>query len=180
MAALTGTIFAAGAPEISDDALRGYQTTMHKMTEKPRPVDVAFSILCRPNPASKAAQKRDGLHYGTWMNVYMNGKAQTNFEAKTNIPFPPGSIVLKEKLASGLSNELATKDSVPTVLAVAGLIKHEPGYDAQTGDWEFFYYEKDGRIERGAQGKMAACADCHRGSATDYVFGDFAKPVARH
>jgi hypothetical protein len=83
-------------------------------------------------------------------------------------------------LAAGQNPTVFTHESAPVVTAVAGLIKHPPGYNAKTDDWEFFYFEKDGKMERGVEGALSACADCHHGAVTDYVFGDFAKPpIAR-
>jgi hypothetical protein len=91
--------------------------------------------------------------------------------------FPPGSIVVKEKLYFHPGPTGSTKESLSEVSAVTGLIKHVEGYDARTGDWEFFYFEKDGPINRGAKAQFAGCADCHHDSPTDYVFGDFARPA---
>ena len=170
----------ADAPDLAsvpDDLLHAYRT-MHKMTEQPHSVSTQFSALCGMNPASIAAMKREGPHYATWINVYMNEKAQTHFEAGPKTAFPPGSIVVKEKLYFHHNPTQFTKDNVPVVEAVTGLVKHPAGYDPRTGDWEFFYFEKDGPIERGAKGKLAACADCHHDAPTDYVFGDFTKPTA--
>jgi hypothetical protein len=174
-AVLAATAFAADPTDLPDETLRNY-VAWHKMTPQPHSVSAEFSALCGMNPQSIAALKRTGPHYAHWINVYMNEAAQIHFESKPKIadPFPPGSIVVKEKLYPGSS----AKGGVPEMIAVAGMVKHAPGYDSRAGDWEFFFYQKDGKIERGAQPKLAACADCHHEAPGDYVFGDFARPKA--
>jgi hypothetical protein len=168
---LAAAAIAAKAPEISEAVLRGYQQSMHKMNAQPHSVDTGLAILCKIPPEAEAAQKRDGLHYGHWINVYMNELARKQFEAKSADPYPPGSIILKEKLLSALP---AHSD----MTAIAGLIKHAPGYNKATGDWEFFYAEANGKMERGGAATLASCARCHQNAPGDYVFGDFAKPAA--
>jgi hypothetical protein len=171
VALATVASLAADSSQISDTALRDYRN-FHKMTDKPHSVAAALAIQCSLTPDHLAAQKRTGPHFGYWVNVYMNDSAKTHFEAKDVTVFPPGSIVVKEKLLS-----FGEKEDVVEA-AVAGMIKHPPGYDAKAGDWEFFYFEKNGKMERGSTGKFAACADCHHEAGRDFIFGDFAKPEA--
>ncbi|MEP6671577.1 MAG: cytochrome P460 family protein [Chthoniobacter sp.] len=170
-AAMVVSAVAAEAPEISDATLRAYPS-LHKMTAQARPVAMGFSPLCRPDPQVTAARKASGPHAGNWINVYMNETARNHFESKTAGGYPPGSIVVKEKLSTVSPDMTAAKAS-----AVAGLIKHAPGYNAATGDWEFFYSATGGKMERGTQARLASCADCHQNASADYVFGDFAKPA---
>ena len=166
---------AADSSQISDTALRDYRN-LHKMTDKPHAIARELALVCclKPSTAAalKAAVKRTGPHFGWWVNVYMNDPAQSHFEAKDATAFPPGSIVVKEKLFS-----FGKADDAMQVAAIAGMIKHPPGYDAKAGDWEFFYFEGIGKMERGSTGKFAACADCHHEAGRDFVFGDFAKPA---
>jgi len=171
-AALVVAVSAAEAPAVSDEVLRAYQS-MHRMNEKPRSVGTALSILCRGmSPQEVEAQKHAGPHYGHWINVFMNETAQKHFESKAEGAYPPGSIVVKEKRWS-----IVAGDTHSDFDGVGGLIKHAPGYNAASGDWEFFYIDRLGKVER-TQSKLVSCADCHKNSGADYVFGDFAKPAA--
>ena len=52
---------------------------------------------------------------------------------------------------------------------VGGMIKRAPGYDPAHGDWEYFYFEKPEKIERG---RIATCVKCHAyAHTTDHVYG---------
>jgi hypothetical protein len=169
-AALIVSVSGAEAPEISDDTLRAYAKTMHRMNDQPHSVATERSILCVLPPSAAAEQKRTGPHFGHWLNVFMNEPARKHFVSKAERAYPPGSIIVKEKRWSTVAGDTHTDFD-----GVGGLIKHAPGYNAASGDWEFFYIDRLGKMER-AQVKLVSCADCHKNATTDYVFGDFAKP----
>jgi hypothetical protein len=168
---LVAPTHAADAPEISDEALRGYAKSMHKMTDEPHSVGGELTALCALNPAAKAQLDYTGPHYGHAINVFMNDVAQKHFAVKPFGEYPAGSIIVKEKLM--ITPSTAVK---PTIVAFAGLIKHPPGYNQATDNWEFFYADTNGALQRGAKEKLASCADCHRRAMGDFIFGDFAKP----
>jgi hypothetical protein len=163
---------AAEAPTVSDETLRAYKS-LHKMTARPRSVATEFAALCDTPPAAGEAMKRTGPHYAHFIHAYMNDAAHARFAKGGNAAFPEGSIVVKEKLYANRQQN----DNPPVLSAVAGMIKRAPGYAPKNGDWEFFYFEKDGAMQRNAA-LDAKCADCHRDARTDYVFGDFAKGKA--
>ncbi len=79
--------------------------------------------------------------------------------------FPQGAIVLKEKFsdAEGKETELFT-----------GMIKRQPGYNPECGDWEFFTLPGDGS-KISARGKLQNCMDCHvEYKNRDYVAKSYA------
>jgi hypothetical protein len=103
--------------------------------------------------------------------IYMNDLASGEFR-KWAQPYPVGSIIVKEK--KWLGNEVFGKyETAARRDGVGGMIKREPGYDPQHGDWEFFYFEEPAKIQ---SGKIQSCVACHAGAAgTDHVFGSWAK-----
>jgi hypothetical protein len=167
---LVATAYAADAPEISDEALRGYSQSMQKMTEHPHSVGVSFSALCSSVAAATAERNYAGPHAGHAINVFMNDVAQNHFSVKPYGEYPPGSIIVKEKLTIPSSTT-----AKPTIAAFAGLIKHPPGYNQATDNWEFFYADDKGTLQRGTKDMLASCADCHRRAVGDFIFGDFAE-----
>jgi len=162
---------AVEAPDISEKALWAYKA-MHKMNERPRSIASGFATRCSASSPGEiiVAAERYGPHYEPYVNVYMNDAAQNHFNSQAKGAYPPGSIVIKEKLRA------TTKRGNPLeTAAIAGLIKYAPGYNPETHDWEFFFASADGKMER-TQTKLASCAQCHRNTATDYIFGEFTWP----
>jgi hypothetical protein len=126
-----------------------------------------FTLCVAPTQAMfDSERERHGPHAFTTIQVFMNELAH---EAHRQSPrkFPVGSAIVKSKRASPMS-----EDSVKTPeWAIAGMIKREPGYDTNNGDWEYFYYSPSKEL---VQGKLHNCIGCHSGvSYTDFVFGDW-------
>ncbi len=84
-------------------------------------------------------------------------------------PYPVGTIFVKE-------NFLVQVDAKAQALTLAIMIKREPGYDPELGDWEFVQIGHDGQtIVQGASSKEPAvanlCGTCHKNLADrDYIF----------
>jgi hypothetical protein len=97
---------------------------------------------------------------GFAITVYVNpvgAKAMTAIKPD----FPKGSIIVKEK------RPLA-KGSEPELLTV--MVKRAPGFDKQTGDWEYLGYTGNG-IPIAKAAEKGRCAGCHASEkAKDYVF----------
>ena len=84
---------------------------------------------------------------------------------------PVGTIIIKEKYTQ---LEDANQRTNPHSFGV--MIKHEPGYNPEHGDWEYAYIElgDEMKITSAARGKLANCIDCHANAKTaDYVFGSY-------
>jgi Cytochrome P460 len=92
--------------------------------------------------------------------VYANDKARSNIYY--NSPsFPVGSMIVREKHDDEL-NVLPN-----TVIA---MVKRDPGFSPQTGDWEFFMF--DGRtLALKLRETVGNCATCHtHAKSTDWSF----------
>ena len=86
-------------------------------------------------------------------------------------PLPVGTVIIKEKYNQ---IEDANKRANPHSFGV--MIKHEPGYNPEQGDWEYAYIEMgdEMKITGATRGKLATCIDCHANrKAADYVFRNY-------
>lgn len=86
-------------------------------------------------------------------------------------PHPVGTVIIKEKynLIEDAKQRINPK-------AFGVMIKHEPGYDPEHGDWEYAYIElkEPNTITGATRGKLASCIDCHANrKLTDYVFRSY-------
>jgi hypothetical protein len=107
------------------------------------------------------ARKEHGPHTNRWIRVYANASALDALRDDGTEAFPPGSILVKEKLRH-------PADAQPE--GVAFMIKHPDGAFAASGGWEFRYAPGTGTL-----GEYGSCASCHRVGATkDYVFARYA------
>jgi hypothetical protein len=88
--------------------------------------------------------------------------------------YAAGTIVLKENYL--------LKDRVPeTPLMVTLMIKHEPGYDPEHGDWEYAQFDSSGKLIISGNATdpnvNKVCAECHINmSGRDYLFSTFYMP----
>lgn len=96
--------------------------------------------------------------------------------------FPQGSIIVKEKLSpltivpapeddyerwSTIEDPLPVYSDEPELLTV--MIKREPGYNPEVGDWEFLVFDALGQTIEG-RGRLTHCQQCHiPHAATDFV-----------
>jgi len=64
--------------------------------------------------------------------------------------FPEGSVIVKEKLPS-------KESSAPELLTV--MVKREPGYNPQNGDWEYIALDGSGKSVQ-ARGRLENCQAC--------------------
>jgi hypothetical protein len=104
---------------------------------------------------------RSGPHANKYILVYVNEVARSAMMTERYPKFPPGSIIVKEKLGEKSANAL------PELLTI--MVKRNSGYDTGNGDWD--YLVADGfvaRFERPVNVK--SCQTCHlRHRDTDYV-----------
>jgi hypothetical protein len=146
----------------------------NKITKKPVFVEFTFALDCAAPTREmvERVRKVHGPHTQSTIQIYMNGSAATAFEAG-NRSYPVGAAIVKHKSFLGArgSEELATVAEA----GAGGMIKRNPGFDPENGDWEYFYFEDAGKI---ASGKIQTCIKCHRGAkATDFVFGSWHNPT---
>lgn len=115
----------------------------------------------RPAPARKkdeATHEEGGNSFGT---VYVNDLAREAVNAQPTLPFPRGSIIVREKLT--LANDLQ-----PQLLTV--MIKRERGFNPKANDWEFLAV--DGAMTKiFERQKKGSCLNCHASQAQrDFVY----------
>ncbi len=141
-----------------------------KVTEKPFPIALQFYYFCRaPSPEQiqqqKDLEKLHGPHAKASIIVRVNPIGLAQFKAGQ--PVPVGTMVVKEKYPD------YSPDATPA--AVAAMIKHEPGYDPEHGDWEYAY-EQFSPEHKMSRGKIESCIECHKGTrSTDYLFRPYLK-----
>ncbi|MGV3757359.1 MAG: cytochrome P460 family protein [Verrucomicrobiota bacterium] len=148
-------------------------TTYRKMTDRAAEIDPYISFRCSPIMKDEVAEARleHGPHANTAILVYMNDLAAGTFTNRAQF-YPVGSVIVKQKVIKGYYDEkyrqLASRSN-----AVGGMIKRPVGYDPAHGDWEYFYFEKPAKIERG---RLATCVKCHSyAQTTDHVYGTWQK-----
>jgi hypothetical protein len=122
-----------------------------RLTKEPQVVSPLIATLCTLSPNRVQA----GPHEGALVHYYANSVALPT-RSSNMTRFTVGSVIVKEKLGEDRK-----------VTGVGGMIKHEPGYDPENGDWEYFY-SGEGKF---GSGRIASCADCHRKAKdTDFVY----------
>jgi hypothetical protein len=138
--------------------------------QSPEPVAISAYIfgLCRlPTlPEREFAESEHGRE--RYLQDWANPQAEAGIARRGTPPFGPGSVIVKEKyVPSGTGRDL---------VAIAMMIKREPGFAPTQGDWDYAYYEPDlGVIQTKEQ--SAYCSSCHAGAApTDFVFVDGLQP----
>lgn len=114
---------------------------------------------------SRAADRAGhGPHKGYRITVRTNPAAFDDFKAFR--PLATGSIVIKEKYYTAGVNP-----GVPT--EYMAMVKREPGYDPDNGDWEFAAVVRGPSVQT-ARGRLTSCAGCHAEVADkDHLFRNY-------
>lgn len=112
-------------------------------------------VLMAPQAAIACAQavgRTDkSPHLNKFISVYVNETGREAMTTQISPKFPPGSMIVKEKLASESSQQ-------PELLTA--MVKHEKGYNPASGDWE--YLVLDGHAsEIKERGSLESCNSCH-------------------
>lgn len=106
-----------------------------------------------------SGRQESSPHVNKYVSVFVNPVGREEMMTKQSPKFPIGSMIVKEKLGSADS-------TTPEVLTA--MIKREPGYNPEGGDWE--YLVLDGAASKIVeQGKLTRCSGCHR----PYQHSDF-------
>lgn len=112
------------------------------------------------------ARKEHGPHAHAAVHIFMNEAASKAFQNESP-KYPTGSIIVKEKHV--LSYELPDGSRTDQQNGVGGMVKRKSGFDAEHGDWEYFYFTDVDKIEHGP---IDNCVQCHAAAQqTDFVFG---------
>lgn len=154
-------------PEAYQQALEGYRTGWQRVT----------------------GFEHSGLHWQQFIAVYLNQDADVyakNYAEYLRLyqdadedeelepafkTYRPGTIVLKENFG-------ASNGSPDTPLTVTMMIKREPGYDSQYGDWQYVQFDKNANIILSGKANdpvvKPMCGNCHVNiGERDYIFANF-------
>jgi hypothetical protein len=98
---------------------------------------------------------------------YFVSPAHANAVKAGQQPYPVGTTIVKEKLASAEAEK---------PFAVAAMVKRDAGYDPDHGDWEYVYTTLGEKPET-QRGKLESCIQCHRiKKEEDYLYRTYLKP----
>ena len=126
----------------------------------------------------EAERAAKGPHAERYVMVYGNSAAVAGMKPDADT-FPVGTIIAKEKRLPFTTP--------PTVAGAAFMVKRADPRFAETGGWEFLYFDAlpaavppPGRAStRSADSAQERCAPCHRGARKDYVFGPYPRRSER-
>jgi len=100
-------------------------------------------------------------HGGKWVDVYVEPAFGAAYLDRSH-PAPRGMRVIK----AGYRDDAGTQFEALTVM-----VKMEPGYDPEHGDWYYGVLAADGTSAK-MQGRLDTCIGCHHEAAEqDYLFG---------
>lgn len=141
---------------VTGDNVGSIYKSFERLTAEPVEVSAALSALCAPEFGAAREVERAGPHAQALVHLYSHGVDASVF-ASPERQFPVGTIVVKKKLASDL-----------TATGVGGMQKMEPGYDAEGGDWLYFYGSRSTGF---TSGRLDNCRSCHlRAKESDFVY----------
>lgn len=157
---ILGGVTQAEEPDITEQSVFSFYKKLSLLTPAPLIVSARVAAACAPvSPPSAIAEeeRRFGPHAEASINLYVNDAAKRAIEDESQ-RFPPGAVIVKEKLAPGGES----------MVAVGGMVKRAPGFDPANGDWEYFYAARSAGF---TSGRLANCIACHaQAKSDDYVF----------
>jgi hypothetical protein len=148
------------APVAIREALATDETEWPIVTVKPIRVSYMTSTQCL-----RMFSPANNPHFKPSIVVRTNPEALDAFLAKQS-PMPVGTIVLKEKHTTVSATDAANE--------FGAMIKREPGYDPENGDWEYVFGTISPKVAV-ERGKLANCIACHSAYAKerDYLFRSY-------
>jgi hypothetical protein len=140
------------------DDISGYRSWT-KVNVEPMYMLPKVSTLCVQQPHHAPSNP----HASRYFTVYVNEIGRPAMGVAGSI-FPVGTIIVKEKFASGEGKLLTDKPELLTVM-----IKREQGFNRECGDWEFRTASGDGVYA--TKEDVAHCVSCHAGRPkSDFTF----------
>lgn len=119
--------------------------------------------LCAAPIPQKVTQP-DNPHLDKFFHVYVNDIGRKAMMTEKAPKFPVGSIIIKEKL---------TDASEKNVELLTVMVKHQAGFDANNGDWDYLVLNSQGQ-PISTKTKLESCQNCHRDKkAQDYIFRNY-------
>lgn len=161
---LAVTSFAAAQDAVPDDAAllawaKDRSNGAERVTHEAHRAGEEVMRMCR-EPSPQDQRRLEPPHGGRFIHVFANDPAAAPLWDRLE-KFPVGSLILKEKLP-------APDSTAPELFT--GMLKREPGFWPENGDWE--YFTLDGPLTKvTSRGKTESCAKCHRDvPEQDFVF----------
>ncbi|MFN0079561.1 MAG: cytochrome P460 family protein [Prosthecobacter sp.] len=110
----------------------------------PQPVKLADpqAILCG------LPLNRD-IHANAWARFLVSTKALKEWQAQAR-DYSQGVVLAKTKYADAKGE---------TTLLHTVMVKREPGYNPEGGDWEYVLTDTNGGVQ--VRGKLTSCMECH-------------------
>lgn len=108
-----------------------------------------------------------GVHDGTkaFRQIYVNSIGEGVNKGIQDLPYPEGTILLKESFNNKAALEARRKPDLTLMIKLAR------GQSPETGDWEYVMGADGARRGTGESGLGAFCRDCHLyAAAHDYNF----------
>ena len=154
----------AAKTEASLEGLIGGYKQWTRVNPEPEFVPDRLAIQCAAVVPNQLEMEKANPHKDKFITVYVNRfgtKAMMNDKKPV---FPQGSVIVKEKLTN--------KDSAsPELLTV--MIKREPGFNPENGDWEYMAVDGAGKQVL-SRGKLEKCQACHTiANYTDFVYRSY-------
>jgi hypothetical protein len=120
--------------------------------------DKTAALCFRPvTPQQRAAF---GPHNGKYIHVYVNAAGRSAMLGRKPVPFPEGSIIVKQKMSA---------KNGPVELLTC-MVKGKRGSNPKTGNWTYYVTDASG-AKITAQGEMKTCVECHANTkSSDYVY----------
>ncbi len=127
-----------------------------RITQVPTWIDHYVAMLCiAPTIAPRDVASP---HWQKAIHIYSDTKSVAPMW-DPYMKFEAGSILLKAKFAP---------DQPDQIELFTGMLKREPGFAPEVGDWEFFTIDGEA-TQVTSRGKLASCIACHR----EYANSDF-------
>lgn len=165
-------LLSLGVTDLDLRSLRDY-TKWKQVT--PGPVDMSPHIarLCAGPPA---VDQQPNPHVPKVFRVFVNSLGERAFAKPSKIPFPVGTMIVKEKFSRNGKESwepVRIKPGTRPELLTA-MIKRKAGFDPKNGDWEYVVLSGDARMATTKD--LGYCRSCHQGQrANGFVFGNYAK-----
>ena len=142
-------VVSKSAPMVTDPDLESLAKYRQWTLVNPTPqlMEPRASTSC----AMPMGRQEASPHLNKYVSVFVNPVGREQMMTKRSPKYPIGSMIVKEKLGSA--------DSTKPELLTA-MIKREPGYNPETGDWEYLVLDGSAStiVERG---KLTRCSGCH-------------------
>jgi cytochrome P460 len=157
LAMLGCIVVTKSSPRVTDPDLENL--SKYRQWTLVNPTPQLMEPLSAYSCAINLGRQKESPHLNKYVSVFVNPLGREQMLTRRSPKYPVGSMIVKEKLGSADS-------TTPEVLTA--MIKRDPGYNPENGDWEYLVLDGTAStiLERG---KLTRCSGCH----TQYQHRDF-------